>query len=212
MNGILNIITLLQLALSLLANPQVQQNPQMLAQANTFASQAIVIAENEVAIEAAAANAPTQGQIGSAASTEAPVVSTDATTSPTVDFEPTGQVQVSNQFALDPNAADEWLNGSHGWVQQTIMATTTDQFTIAGRLIQDERDVSGQQGEKWFAMSGIPLTITYGDQSQTATTDSNGVAQATFHAIGVAGDHRFTYSAPGMNITDYGTINEQATQ
>ena len=49
------IILLLQLALSLLSNPQVQADPQMLAQANALAGQAIVIAEGLTANLAAEA-------------------------------------------------------------------------------------------------------------------------------------------------------------
>lgn len=59
------IILLLQLALSLLSNPQVQADPQMLAQANALAGQAIVIAEGLTAnLAAEAQSAPVQAPVG----------------------------------------------------------------------------------------------------------------------------------------------------
>lgn len=192
------------MALSLLANPTVQANPAMLAQANTLATQAITLAEQEVAknvAELPTSSVPQSENIGG----------TPAVTA-TTQWIPTGQYEVSNQFALDPNAADEWLNGSNGYTQTKVLATTTFQFTISGRLIGAEKTVVKEEqcncNDKWFPVAGSPLTITYGDQSQTGTTDSDGVVTLPFHAIGVLGNHQFTYSSPNYTITDYGTVRE----
>ncbi len=135
--------------------------------------------------------------------------------SPAPTWTPTGQYMVSNQFALDSDARSEWLNSPdsvYNLQTQKVMATSSFQFTIAGRLTQYESspapDPKCNCTESWFPMSGIPLTITYGGQSHAATTDANGVAIATFNATGVPGSHPFSYSSPGLNITDSGTVTE----
>jgi len=188
----INIIILLQMALSLLANPTVQANPAMLAQVNLIVSQVISLSKQEVAKNAEAVNTPIQTNL----TTQNLGVAT-----PVVEWVSTDRYMVSNQFALENNS------------DQRILASSTFQFTISGRLIELKHSVVKEEkcncNESWFPMANIPLTITYGDQSQTGITDSNGIVKLPFHATGIEGDHRFTYSLPDYPITDYGIIKEQ---
>jgi hypothetical protein len=218
-----SILTMLTAILGLYSNPQIAQNAQLKAQIDTLAGQAIAAAEQ------ALAQAPTTqlGTVPSSGSLNVSVPSSTASSTPIVvnitpaqpttpaapviAWTPTGQYMVSNQFALDPNAVDEWANGMSGATPK-VMATSSFQFTISGRLVQYEKsnviEPKCNCTESWFPMPGISLTIAYGAQSQTATTNSNGVAIATFNAMGIPGDHQFTYSAPGLNIIDVGTVTE----
>ncbi len=207
--NILNIITLLQMALSLLSNPSVQANPRLLSQANTFASQAIGMAKNEIAREVASIPAQSVPQ-NEISAPSASIVATPPTppTTPTASaasanvWVSENKYMVSNQFALDPNANNPYA------VHPKVMATSTFNFTISGRFIELKRNDSQQTPEKWFPVVGVPLTITYGDQSETSSTNSDGVSTMTFRAIGIPGDHNFTYSSPGYAISDYGTVTE----
>jgi hypothetical protein len=210
--------------LGLYSNPQITQNAQLKTQIDALAGQAIAAAEQALAQSPTTqlGIVPSSGNLSvsvpSSTASSTPIVVNITPAQPTTPaapvavWTPTGRYSVSNQFALDPNAAQEWLTGSTGYNAQKVMATSSFQFTIAGRLMQGETslipDPKCNCTDSAAPMAGVALTITYGSQSQTAKTDANGVASATFNATGIPGNHQFTYSAPGLNITDYGTVTE----
>ena len=222
-----SILTMLTAILGLYGNPQIAQNAQLKAQVDALAGQAIAAAEQALAqsptteLGTAVSSSSLSVTVPSSTVSSTPIVvnitpaQPTAPAAPAVVWTPEDKYMVSNQFALDPDARTEWLNGPDGVYNlqtQKVMATSSFQFTIAGRLTQYESspvpDPKCNCTESWFPMSGVPLTITYGDQGHTATTDADGVAIATFNATGVPGSHPFSYSSPGLNITDGGTVTE----
>ena len=119
-----------------------------------------------------------------------------------------GKIGVSSQLALASNPEDGYSISYGSVIWQKVLADSSFKFTISGRIAELKKTAVKEErcncNESWFPVVNTPLTITYGDQSQTGITDGNGIVKLAFHAIGIPGTHKFVYSAQNHSLNDCG--------
>ncbi len=109
-----------------------------------------------------------------------------------------GQFMVGNGFAVNGRQMDK----RYGEISGNQISASSTSFTLSGRLLELRNNASQQTSQKWFPVVSASLTIKYGDQSQTGTTDSDGNVTLTFHPIGVPGEYHFEYSTQSVPLND----------